>query len=87
MLYNVYSVRDSKVGFGNPFVDVGDSSAKRGFFFAFSNSSSMVSFSPADFSLYHIGTFDSDTGAIEKIAPTFVCCASDFVGKELNSET
>lgn len=84
MIYNVYSVRDSKVGFGNPFVDASDPSAKRGFFFAFSNPSSLVNFSPADFSLYRIGTFDSDSGVIEKILPEYVCCAIDFVGKDKN---
>ena len=85
MLYNVYSVRDSKVGFGNPFVDVGHASAQRGFFYAYANATNIVNFSPADFSLYYIGTFDTDTGALEKIAPTFVCCATDFIGKELDN--
>lgn len=87
MLYNVYSVRDAKVGFGNPFVDVSDSSAKRGFHYAFLNPSSMVNFSPSDFSLYRIGSFDSDKGIIERLTPEFICCAADFVGKEFNNET
>lgn len=87
MLYNVYSVRDSKVGYGNPFVDLSDSSAVRGFNFAFSNPTSMVNFSPSDFSLYRIGSFDSDKGIIERVTPEFICCAVDFVGKEFSNAT
>lgn len=85
MEYNVYSVRDCKVGFGNPFIDVSDSSAQRGFFFAYSNPSSMVNFSPNDFSLYRIGRFDSDKGIIERVTPEFICCAVDFVGKDTDN--
>lgn len=79
MVYNIYSVRDVKTGFANPFVDVNDESAKRGFFFAFSQNSSIINFSPADFSLYKIGTFDSSSGSVGSVLPVYVCSAIDFL--------
>lgn len=83
MVSNVYSVRDTKVGFSDPFICPNDSAASRALSFSFNNATNMVSYSPADFNLYRIGTFDSDTGLIEKCLPEFVCCALDFVDKTL----
>lgn len=69
MKYPVYSYRDAKVGFGQPIVDSNDLSAKRGFAYAINNSVGVMGFQPGDFDLYHIGTFDSETGMITGQTP------------------
>lgn len=79
MVYGIYSVRDVKTGFASPFVDQSDESAKRGFYFAFSQQSNIINFSPADFSLYKIGTFDSEKGAVASVLPEYICSAVDFI--------
>ena len=61
----VYSYRDNKVGFMSPMIDQNDDSAIRGFSYAINNREGIMGFSPADFDLYQIGVFDSDTGIIE----------------------
>lgn len=78
MIYNLYSVRDVKTSFAAPFVDISDASAERGFAFAFQNQSNLMHFSPADFSLYRVGMFDSESGHITEILPEFICNASMF---------
>lgn len=75
----LYSIRDSKTSFGVPFCEQSDASAQRGFSFAFHNQSSLVGFSPSDFSLYRIGTFDDVSAKLKSITPVFICSASDFL--------
>lgn len=75
----LYSIRDSKVSFGVPFLEQSDAAARRGFSFAFHNQNSVVGFSPSDFSLYRIGTFDDVSAKLESITPVFICSASDFL--------
>lgn len=60
----VYSVRDVNVGFMNPMCDVNDNSAKRNFAYAINNTD-LMSFSPADYDLFRVGSFDSDTGVFD----------------------
>lgn len=79
MTYNVYSIRDVKTNFGNPFIDSSDESAIRGFGLAFSSSSPLVAYAPSDFELYRIGKFDSLSGHLTDELPTFICSASSFV--------
>lgn len=78
MTYNVYSIKDAKTGFANPYIDVNDDSAARGFALAYANSNPLLSFAPADFSLYCIGKFDSVSGHLTEVLPRFVCDASSF---------
>lgn len=75
----LYSVRDSKTSFESPFPDCSDASAVRGFQYAFSNHTGLVNFSPADFSLYRVGSFDTDSGVIDPELPVYICSAADFV--------
>lgn len=74
----MYSIRDSKTTYGVPFVDKSDDSAKRGFAFAFENQQSLLRFSPSDFSLYRIGTFDNDSAKLQSCPPVYICSGSDF---------
>lgn len=64
MKYAIYSYRDVKAGFGSPMCDISDETAIRGFSYAVNNRDGIMNFSPKDFDLYKIGTFDTVKGVI-----------------------
>lgn len=69
--YPVYSVRDNKVGFGNPMLDNNDATATRNFSYALQ--SGVMSHAPQDYDLYRIGIFDPESGMITcDKAPEFI---------------
>lgn len=72
MIYSVYTVRDQKTGWLPPTYDQNDNSAMRNFKFACSRKDSTMNFSPADFDLFRIGVFDSDTGIFTPSDPVFL---------------
>ena len=63
MVNKLYSIRDHKSGFYPPVVDTNDDTAKRNFSFAMNNNENYA-FAPADYDLYYVGSFDSETGLI-----------------------
>ena len=67
MVYTVYSMKDDLNGFMNFFPEVSDEVAIRGFNHALAcaDPNSLFYTNPADYSLYAIGTFDTESGAIE----------------------
>ena len=79
MKYPVFAIRDSKVGFMAPTVEQNAPAAVRNFEHAVQNSASLMNSHPGDYDLYQIGTFDSDSGEIEKQLPEHLCSASDIV--------
>ena len=80
MVYNVYAVRDSKCDFHVPFTDVNDASASRSLAMTVNTPGNLISFAPADFGLYCIGSFDSSSGALVSDAlPRFVVSASSLI--------
>lgn len=83
MIYGIYSVKDSKVGFGSPFFDSSDDSAIRGFNYAFDSNTGIIRYSPGDFQLFKLGVFDSVSGHIEPCIPVFI---ADFVSKMRSDE-
>lgn len=63
MILNVYSMRDKYTGFLSPTFEVNDQVAIRAFSYAlFNTPGSVLGFAPTDFDLYHLGTFDTDSG-------------------------
>lgn len=64
----VYAIRDVAVGFGSPFVDVNDASARRNFAFAVNNNGDTMSFSPKDYDLYKLGEFDHESGTFDLLS-------------------
>lgn len=64
MKFGIYCVRDVKSGFQTPSAQVNDAVAVRGFASAVINSDSVLFTHAADFALYKVGEFDSDTGRI-----------------------
>lgn len=78
----VYSERDIAVGFGYPYVAMNDTVAKRNFAYKINNADyNLMNFSPKDFDLYKVGTFDTDTGlvSVENI-PELVCSGISVFG-------
>lgn len=63
MIY-VYAIRDARTGFLAPTFEVNDAVAARNFHHACMNSDSLLFSHPADYSLYRIGSFDSESGRI-----------------------
>lgn len=69
MIINVYSIRDACVGFGNPFVQPNDDVALRTMRSLLVDPQSEFSRSPKDYSIWRVGTFDTDTGIIDSVIP------------------
>lgn len=65
MKYGIYSIRDLKTGFLPPTVDFNAISAMRNFEHACLNTESLFFSHPEDYSLFALGTFDTDTGRID----------------------
>lgn len=70
MIKKIFCIRDKLAAFGEPFFDINEKTAIRGFRYAMSNGDSL---SPSDFDLFCIGEYDFDTGRVTPCEPTFVC--------------
>ncbi len=64
MIYPICAMRDAKVGFLAPTVEMNLEDAKRKFAHAMSNTDSIYNFAPVDFSLYKLADYDTETGEI-----------------------
>lgn len=61
----VYSVFDSKAGvYGQPFYSVNNESAMRDFIAAAMDKDTKIGYFPGDFTLFHLGVFNTMTGKI-----------------------
>ncbi|AXF52779.1 MAG: nonstructural protein [Microviridae sp.] len=69
MIYPIVSIRDVKTGFLVPTWDANLEAASRGFLMAVSKSPDLMSFVPADFALYHVADFDTDSGVMHPVNP------------------
>lgn len=82
MKYGIYSIRDGAANvFTSPTIDLTDESAMRGFSQGINNAGSMMNFSPSDFSLYRIGTFNVERGTIDPIYPPKMLVSGDRLVK------
>lgn len=80
MKYPVYCVKDNKAGFQpNLLIEQNDASAVRGFSYAINNEG-LMNYSPNDFDLFKIGSFDVDTGMFESSFPELVVSGSSVYG-------
>lgn len=79
MKVGMYSIKDSLVGFGYPFVQVSDPVAVRSFAAVASDERGDICKKPGDYDLYRVGSFDTDSGAIIPSEPVFVARAADCV--------
>lgn len=75
------SVRDNKTGFFSPTTEQNEQSAIRNFYNMLRNASndSLLHYSPADFDLYTVGTFDIENGLlIPDSVPTMIAQGGKF---------
>lgn len=80
MIYPVFAIRDSKVGFQPQLlIEHSAESAKRGFSYAI-NSDGIMNYSPRDFELFKVGTFDSDKGSLEGCVLESICSGWSVIG-------
>ncbi len=86
MEYPVYSIRDSRTGFMAPTLDQNDDAAARNFLFAVKNSRDVMGAFPDEFSLYRLGTFDTESGVFSpESVPVHVAVGSlAFTVKEVD---
>lgn len=80
MKYPVYCVKDNKAGFQpNLLIEQNDASAVRGFSYAINNEG-LMNYSPNDFDLFKLGSFDVETGMFESSVPELVVSGSSVYG-------
>lgn len=80
MIIQLYSVKDTKVGFSVPFSCVSDDVALRQFIATVrSNQPNFCNTFPEDKMLYHLGYFDDQSGVITPVDPKFLAHAVTFV--------
>lgn len=69
MIYNVYSIRDELTGYMNITLDVNDNTAIRNFKHAVNSKDLLFNTNPKDYTLYKIGTFETDNGILIPLTP------------------
>lgn len=79
MLYNVYSIRDIYTGFLSPTYEMNDNAAKRNFSHAVNRPDSLLNSSPKDYSLYFVGTYDTEDAVLTPACPIRVVCEATDV--------
>lgn len=81
MTYGLFSIRDHLGSFGAVFGHATEHTAKRYFGRIVTNTDSDAAFSPADFDLYRVGSFDDQSGLVSVVSPPeFVCSGLDVLG-------
>lgn len=82
MIYPVYALRDKAAeAFLAPTINSNDQTAKRDLSMAVNaQQSGSMSYKPSDFDLYHIGSYDVESGQLVPVSPVrFVCNAGELV--------
>lgn len=85
MKQKIFTVHDGKaLSFNRPFFYPTEGQATRDFHQVVNDGESQQSKYPADFSLFVVGEFDTDTGLVESYStPKLVCTGLELKQKEL----
>lgn len=75
MIYPVFAIRDFKTGFLSPVCEANEASAVRNFEAACLKSDSLFFSHPEDYALFHLGSYDTDTGDMRPAVPSEVVSA------------
>lgn len=82
MIYGVYAIKDAKTSFMPCNVDYNDASAIRNFEHAVMAPDSLMRSHPADYTLYRLGSYNTETGLIVSEAdPQQIADAAAIVRK------
>lgn len=83
MKQQIFAVFDSKIGnFAQPFFMATVPAAKRAFMAVCSEAGSMLYKHPEDYSLFHLGEFDDETGHVLSLVPVNLGLASSYIRQE-----
>lgn len=79
MIHRIFSVLDLKIGaYASPFFMPTVAAAKRAFSGACNDPSTMLYKHPEDFSLYLLGEFDDESGAVTPVQPENLGLAASY---------
>lgn len=82
MIINLYSVYDSKLkAYGRPFCSPNDDVAERSFQHIVNSPDHAIHQSPADYTLFRVGSFNDDDASIEASVPVVLGNAIQYVVK------
>lgn len=81
MIYPMFVIRDSKIGYLTPIMlENNDATALRNFSTMLADDHSVIKLHASDFSLYRIGSFDTESGIVDSLdAPLFIADAVSIV--------
>lgn len=83
MILNVYAIHDAAINaYSQPFYSHTNGSALRAFSDHVNDANSGPNKHPQDYSLFHLGTFDDQTGALSPATPTRIGTATEYKTKE-----
>lgn len=85
MKINLYSVKDTKVGFMNTWGELNDNAAKRDFKEAINDPRSVLNKHPYDMELYLVGTWDDQTGELTS-SVSYLASGKDFYEETYKKE-
>lgn len=77
MITELYSVKDTKVGFARPFHQVNRDQALRSFKWLREDENSDINKAPGDYELWFVGYFDDATGIISGGQPEYITNGRD----------
>lgn len=72
MKWNVYALKDTKIGYTEPIIRVNDAIMKREFAFLINDANSRFHAIYQDIELYKLGTYDDVTGKMDCCEPKFI---------------
>ena len=80
MKIGIYCIKDNVAGFLQPTFEMYEASALRNFSYAVSQPS-LMNFKPEDYSLWHLGEYDTDTGVLDPVEPRLIVHATEVISK------
>lgn len=76
---NIYAVYDNKAkAWLDPFVSINNAVAQRHFANGANQEGTQLNKNPEDYTLYHVGTWNDDTGECEKVDKENLGMAADY---------
>lgn len=85
MISPVFAIRDKNAGFGSPFIDTNEYTAKRGIAMAVNNTGTLMAFAPSDYDLYKVGTWNSENAVFtpcDNGMPILICNGATLVAEK-----
>lgn len=77
---NIYSIYDTKMGvYNTPFFAMNNATAIRTFNDAANDGQTNINKHPEDFALFHLGTYDAETGEVQPAKLTNLGLASEYI--------